>query len=103
MHLERNSVKAPINLKHHEDSPVFNLTLIELMRRDFDLDLSRYSDDLPKDESGIDVSKIFETVRGVVRNTPGFEVTEEIVLSTFSFSKYLMWKDLSDRTESLKK
>src|SRR3546814_18950242 len=32
----------------------------------------------------------------------GFEVVEEVVLSTFSFAKYLMWKDLSDRTAELK-
>src|SRR5690606_37487151 len=32
----------------------------------------------------------------------GFEVVEEVILSTFSFAKYLMWKDLVDRTEMLK-
>src|SRR5690606_13058608 len=31
-----------------------------------------------------------------------FEVVEDVVLSTFSFAKYLMWKDLADRTEALK-
>ena len=33
---------------------------------------------------------------------PGFEVVEDVVLSTFSFAKYLMWKDLAERTETLK-
>ena len=32
----------------------------------------------------------------------GLGVVEEVVLSTFSFAKYLMWKDLADRTETLK-
>ena len=34
---------------------------------------------------------------------PGFEVIEEVVLGHFSFAKYLMWKDLVDRTDALRK
>ena len=32
----------------------------------------------------------------------GFEVVEDVVLGTFSFAKYLMWKDLVDRTDDLR-
>ena len=30
------------------------------------------------------------------------QVSEELVLSNFSFAKYLMWKDLQDRVDQLK-
>src|SRR5690606_7771933 len=33
---------------------------------------------------------------------PGFEVADDIALSTFSFAKYLMWKDLTDRVAGLR-
>ncbi len=38
-----------------------------------------------------------------MRDIPGFEVIDEMALSTFSFSKYLMWKDLTDRSADLVK
>src|SRR3546814_12304040 len=57
---------------------------------------------LPEDESGVDVALIWNIVRKAVIDMKGFEVVEEVVLSTFSFAKYLMWKDLSDRTAELK-
>ncbi|MCY3822989.1 MAG: hypothetical protein OXG62_03865, partial [Nitrospinae bacterium] len=54
------------------------------------------------DESGIDVAAIWNSVRYAVKDAPGFEVVEEVVLGHFSFAKYLMWKDLVDRTEALR-
>ena len=33
----------------------------------------------------------------------GFEVVEDWEATSFSFTKYLMWKDLKDRLEDLKK
>ncbi len=100
--LERRSAASPVKIAHHEEEPVFNLTLLEMLRQDFELRLPGLEGELPKDHAGIDVPLIWETVRKAVRDMPGFEVVEEIVLSTFSFAKYLMWKDLADRTEALK-
>ena len=42
-------------------------------------------------------------MRRKVRDVAGFEVVEELALSTFSFAKYLMWKDLVDRSDQLQK
>ncbi len=100
--LVRKSAAAQPYLTSHDDEPVFNLTLIEMLRQEFAIPLPELAGDLPKDASGIDVGRIWNTVRSRVRDTPGFEVVEEVTLSTFSFAKYLMWKDLADRTEALK-
>jgi very-short-patch-repair endonuclease len=102
--LERTSAKAKPKVRQLPDEgPVFNLTLIELLLQDFEIDLAEFQHDLPKDESGVDVRGIWNTVRSKIKETPGFEVVEELVLSNFSFAKYLMWKDLSDRLDDLKK
>ena len=101
--LERRSAASAIRLVHHEDDPVFNMTLLEMLRQDFQLDIPGMDGDLPRDASGIDVVLIWDTVREAVGNRPGFEVQESLVLSTFSFAKYLMWKDLTSRTEILKR
>ena len=37
-----------------------------------------------------------------MREIPGWEVLEQVHLGIFSFTKYLMWKDLQDRTGQLK-
>lgn len=100
--LLRKSAISKIKLVIHEDAPVFNMTLLELLRQDFHLEIPELNGDLPQDNSGIDVPLIWNTVRKAVRDLAGFEVLEDIVLSTFSFAKFLMWKDLADRTEVLK-
>jgi very-short-patch-repair endonuclease len=101
--LERTSARAkPRLMQLPDEGPVFNLTLIELLHQDFEIDLSIFQSDLPKDASGIDVNGIWNTVRAKIKDTQGFEVVEELVLSNFSFAKYLMWKDLSDRIDDLK-
>lgn len=101
--LERTSARAKPKVKQlPEEGPVFNLTLIELLLQDFEIDLTSFQHDLPKDESGVDVRGIWNIVRSKIKDTPGFEVVEELVLSNFSFAKYLMWKDLSDRLDDLK-
>lgn len=99
--LTRKSALSQFQLSHHEDDVRFNATLIQLLKKDFDRDLSRFEDNLPQDESGVDVPLVLDQMRAAIREIPGFEVIDDIALSTFSFSKYLMWKDLVDRTEHL--
>jgi very-short-patch-repair endonuclease len=99
--LERRSVLSGVKMSMLDDEPRFNLTLLELLRHDFELNISGLSGGLPTDESGIDVEGIWNIVRRAVRDMPGFEVTTDIALGTFSFSKYLMWRDLIDRSEQL--
>lgn len=101
--LERRSVLSGVKMSMLDDEPRFNLTLLELLRHDFQLTISGLSGDLPTDESGIDVEGIWNIVRRAVREMPGFEVTTDVVLGTFSFSKYLMWRDLIDRSDQLMK
>lgn len=99
--LERRSVVSGVKLSMLDEEPRFNLTLLELLRHDFQLNIPSLSGELPTDESGIDVEGIWNIVRRAVRDMPGFEVTTDVVLGTFSFAKYLMWRDLIDRSDQL--
>lgn len=100
---ERKSATSEIKLKKHEDDPVFNMTLLELLRRDFELEIPELHGELPTDHSGINTDLILKIVKEAVKDIKGFEVANESVLGIFSFAKYLMWKDISERTEILKK
>lgn len=101
--LIRNSAQSKIKIKQRDgEDPIFNATLIEFLKNDYEVDLSQFNEVLPEDESGIDVDLIWSVVRDKIKDIKGFEVVEELVLSTFSFAKYLMWKDLKDRVDDLK-
>ncbi|WP_110648457.1 DUF3320 domain-containing protein [Salinicola peritrichatus] len=102
VNVTRRSAQSEFVLEPHEDELRFNATLLEFLKRDFDLEMPEFQGELPRDESGHDLPRIFEAVRRRVRDVAGFEVVEELALSTFSFAKFLMWKDLVDRTDSLR-
>jgi len=103
VNLSRQAVRAGFSLALHEDEPRFNLTLLEMLRQDFRLTLPTMEGELPRDDSGLDVAAIWRTVATAIKDRPGWEVTEEVCLGQFSFAKYLMWKDLADHAEQLRK
>ncbi|MCV9940420.1 DUF3320 domain-containing protein [Boseaceae bacterium BT-24-1] len=100
--LDRRSASSQFSLRFHEDEPRFNATLLQFLDREFDLPLPQFAGELPQDENGIDVPCLLGAMRQAVREVPGMEVVDDAALSTFSFAKYLMWKDLVERTDSLR-
>lgn len=101
--LDRKSARSGFSIRAHDDEPRFNPTLVEMLRQDFQLELGVPQGDLPRDDSGLDISGIWKRVRAAIKDIRGWEVSEDVVLSMFSFAKYLMWKDLAERTEDLRK
>lgn len=101
--LERKSALSGVVMTAYEEEPRFNLTLLELLRHDFNLDVPGLSGALPTVAGGygVDVKAILTIMRRAVRDMAGFEVTETVMLGTFSFAKYLMWKDMADRGAQL--
>jgi len=101
--LDRKSARSGFSLHAHDDEPRFNPTLVEMLRQDFQLELGVPQGDLPRDDSGLDIAGIWKRVRAAIKDIRGWEVSEDVVLSMFSFAKYLMWKDLAERTDDLRK
>ncbi|MBH0236464.1 DUF3320 domain-containing protein [Methylobrevis albus] len=100
--LERRSASSRFTIRFHEDEPRFNATLLQFLDREFDLKLTSLGGELPTDDNGVDVPKLLGQVRQAIRDVPGMEVVDETALSTFSFAKFLMWKDLVERTDALR-
>ena len=100
--LTRKSALSSFYLRHYEDEVRINATLLEHLSQNFTVQVPTLADELPTDQSGLDLPRIFDAMRQAVRDVPGFEVIENLALSTFSFAKYLIWKDLVDRTDSLR-
>ena len=102
--LERRTALSGFKLVRHDDDARINPTLLQMLRQDFQVSIPEFEGpELPMDASGLDVKKIWSIARKHLLDAKGFEVTEDVVLSTFSFTKYLMWKDLVDRTDVLKR
>ena len=45
---------------------------------------------------------IWKAVSHSIKEIKGWEVSEDIVLAMFSFAKFQMWKDLTERTDQLR-
>jgi very-short-patch-repair endonuclease len=100
--LERKSARSGFTLVLHDDEPRFNPTLIEMLRQDFELGLGSLEHELPRDDCGLDIAGIWHKVGHAIKDIPGWELNEDVVLSMFSFAKYLMWKDLAENAEHLR-
>lgn len=100
--LERKSARSGFSIVLHDEEPRFNPTLVEMLRQDFELGLGNLEGELPRDESGLDIDTIWKTVALAIKDIPGWEVNEDVMLSMFSFAKYLMWKDLAENADKLR-
>ncbi len=101
--MRRTSVRSAFRIAAHDDEPRFNPTLVEMLRRDFGVDLAAVSGKLMSAADGGDVERVLRDARIALKDVPGFTVVDEVVLGNFSFAKYLMWKDLADRADSLRR
>ncbi len=98
--LKRRSVIEGFQLRRIDDDTRLNITLMEMLRQQFQKEIPGL-DPLPEDQTGVDVAAVFRLFREAVRDLPGWEVKSEIWLGQFSFTKFLLWKDLADRLDDL--
>ncbi len=94
VNLNRRSAGSAYTLTLRDEEAMLNPTLLEFLKREAGVNLAEYAHELPTDESGLDVNHILNRVRQELLNVAGWEVVDEVALGLFSFSKYLMWRDL---------
>lgn len=100
--LSRKSVNAKYTLKSREEETMINITLIEYLKQEYNLNLNAL-ENLPMDDLGVDVSKVLAIMRSAVLNLEGWDVLNQIVLGTFSFNKLILWQDISKYAEEIQK
>ncbi|MFI4860801.1 MAG: DUF3320 domain-containing protein [Phycisphaerales bacterium JB063] len=98
--LERLSAQRGYRLSMLDDEPRINVTLLEKLRTEYDLDVTGL-DDLTTDDAGLDVPQILRRFREVVVDIPRWDILDRADLGLFSFTKFLMWRDLEDRSQAL--
>lgn len=91
--LERSSARAPFSLELSGEGPQINTTLTQKLESEFDLRIEGL-DELPEDEAGIDVEAVLRAFREAVVDVARWEVRSDAAIGIFSFTKFLMWRDL---------
>lgn len=98
--LDRKSVQQGFFLKRYDEDPMINVTLLEMLKRDCDLEIPGVNPP-PEGEQGVDVGLVFRRFQQAVKDLQGWEVYRDVWLAQFSFNKFLLWKDLNDRVSTL--
>lgn len=96
----RKSAQKGYVIRSREEETMMNITLLEMLRQDFGINIPAV-ETLPKDESGVDVKLIFNTVRQAIMPQSRWDVEEQSFLSNFSFNKFIMWNDIHSNADKL--
>ena len=87
-------------IRKRDEDIILNITLVELLKQNFRISLDQLKE-LPKDESGVDVKKIFTCFRQAIADEKKWTVLEESMLGLFSFNKFVMWNDIHSNADKL--
>ena len=98
--LVRKSVND-IRIAAIDDETLVNPTLVELLRSLFHITVKGV-DPVPTDEHGSDVESVFRIFEEAVKDQSGWAVERTAALGRFSFGKFVMWKDLTARLDTLR-
>ena len=98
----RKSARIGYCVRIRDEDPQMNVTLLEKLKQDHRITVSGL-DPLPMDEKGIDLRKVFTIIRKAVMNQARWDVLESAYLGIFSFSQFVMWNDIRNRSEDLER
>ncbi|MCU0375772.1 MAG: DUF4011 domain-containing protein, partial [Chitinophagaceae bacterium] len=87
-------------IRSREEEAQINITLLEMLRQDFGISVSGL-EKLPGDEQGVDVQQILYIIRQLVMPLPRWDVEEQALIGHFSFSKFVMWRDIHAHADLL--
>ena len=84
--LERPSVRSGFVLRVHDDETRLNPMLLEMLRQEFAIRFPALEAERPpEDEAGFDVPAIMDAFRSKLRGIRGWEVRDEVALTTLSY------------------
>ncbi len=100
--LERRSVSEGFRIGAADEDPRINITLVEKLAQEFGID-ARGLREVPEDDNGVDVAMVLRRFREAIKHLDRWEVSESAHIGLFTFSKFLMWLDLQEREEDLRR
>lgn len=98
----RKSANLGYVIRLRDDEPQVNITILERMKQDFGIIVNGLNP-VPQDEHGIDMRMVFTIIRKAVMGQARWDVLESAYLGSFSFSQFVMWNDIRNRSDELEK
>ncbi len=98
--LVRRAIPRGFILRMRDEEPQFNITLLELLRSNFDIHIPGL-DPLPKAEDGVDLRRVITLLRRALAQQKRWEIIESACLANFSFSRFIMWNDMHNHAAEL--
>ena len=86
-------------VKPRDEATQINITLLEMLRQNYGIEIGL--NQLPEDEMGVDIPCIFNTIRQAIMGNARWDVKELAFIGQFSFTRFIMWNDISNRSDDL--
>ncbi len=96
----RKSAQKGYIIRSREEETLMNITLLEMLKQDFGMTINGL-EELPRDDSGVDVARIFNIIRRGIMSQSRWDLEEHAFLGIFSFSKFIMWNDIHNNADKL--
>lgn len=98
----RKSASKGYTMRMRDEDAQINITLLEFLKQNYDIYITGLNP-LPSDEHGLDLPKIFAIIRHGIMNLDMWDVIEAGFIGNFSFSQFVMWNDIHNRSDMLEK
>lgn len=96
----RKSAATGYIIRSREEDTIVNITLLEMLKQDFGITIKGL-DEIPRDDSGVDVKKVFNILRRDLMSQKRWDVEEHCFMGIFSFNKFIMWNDIHKSSTKL--
>ena len=97
--IDRESIRAGFRIEHDGEDIEANLSFMAKARADFGIDIPGLHKSAEEDDDEIDVNAYFRSVSRSIAGMRRWSVdNSSVVLGFFSFSKFLMYRDLDTET-----
>ncbi|MEQ1503145.1 MAG: DUF4011 domain-containing protein, partial [Myxococcota bacterium] len=93
--LELQRTARRVRIRRAPEDPIANVTLVEKLRRDFDVDLSAIVA-FESEDHAMDVTAVLAAARAAIAPIKGWRIVERVALGQLLFTKFLVWRDLED-------
>ena len=100
INIYRKSALKGYALRMRDEDAQLNITLLEFLKQNFDIRVPGLNE-VPMDEHGLDLPKIFAIMRHAVMQHSMWDVVEAGFIGNFSFSQFVMWNDIRNKSAFL--
>lgn len=99
--IRKSALKGCV-IRLRDDEAQMNITMLEKIKQDFGIEITGL-DPLPADSHGIDMRLVFTVIRKAIMAQSRWDVLETACIGIFSFSQFVMWNDIRNRSDDLLK